>query len=339
MTDPFGPVQIPRDRFGRPLIVPPGGGKPVAYTRVTTYVGALEDRYNLGQWEMRMVALGLSRRPDLVLAAASMTAEDKDELNKVTAAAKEVAAAGAAANIGTALHKLTERLDRGEDVGEVPDAYRGDLDAYMRAMAPLKVLEVERFTVLDSLRIAGTPDLVVEYDGQRFIADKKTGSLDYGQLKIAMQLAVYAQSLGYSAETGERFPLHVDTERAIVIHLPAGAGRCELKWVNIARGWDAVQVAKDVREWRAVKGLMWSMDPVEVLREGGFEVEPVIDITHGSGINVMWAVESAPSEGALGDLWRAHRDTWTDAHTAAARKRKAELHQAGLRDAEARASA
>lgn len=331
MTDPWGKPEIPRDRFGRPLIVPPTGGKPVAYTRATTFVGALEDRYNLGRWEMRMVALGLAKRPDLVLAAASLTPDDKGELDKVADAAKEAAGSSHSATIGTALHKLTERLDRGGEVVDIPAAYAQDISAYQDAMAPLKVCEVERFTVLDSLRIGGTPDLIVEYDGVRYIADKKTGSVDYGQLKIAMQLAVYSRSMLYDLDGSmvNRETLGVDQDRAIVIHLPAGTGRCELKWVDIKRGWDAVQVAADVRSWRTVKGLMYPLDPVAVLREGGFEVEE---------ITIFDQIAEAVSDADLGAVWLANRGVWTDAHTAAAKKRKAEIHQLGLRDAVARAT-
>jgi hypothetical protein len=46
-------TDIARDHYGRPLITPLGGGKPVGYTRTTTYVSALEDTYNLEQWKCR----------------------------------------------------------------------------------------------------------------------------------------------------------------------------------------------------------------------------------------------------------------------------------------------
>jgi predicted RecB family endonuclease len=105
--------EIPRDRYGRPLVVPPGGGRPTAYTRCTRYVGVMEDLYNLHRWDERNVALGLADRPDLVLAV-SAHRDDKEKLNQIVSDAKEAAKAKAAAEIGTSLHKLTERLDRGQ---------------------------------------------------------------------------------------------------------------------------------------------------------------------------------------------------------------------------------
>ncbi|MGK3946754.1 hypothetical protein ABK046_51375, partial [Streptomyces caeruleatus] len=72
-TDPFAELgpQLERDRYGRPLVVPADGGKKVAYTRCTTFVGAAEDTFPLSQWQQRQVAVGLSKRPDLVSLAAS----------------------------------------------------------------------------------------------------------------------------------------------------------------------------------------------------------------------------------------------------------------------------
>ena len=36
------PTEIERDRYGRPLVVPPKGGKAIAYTRATTISNSLE---------------------------------------------------------------------------------------------------------------------------------------------------------------------------------------------------------------------------------------------------------------------------------------------------------
>jgi hypothetical protein len=41
----------------------------------------------------------------------------------------------------------------------------------------------------------------VEYGGKRYIADLKTGSIEWGTLKIAAQLAVYARSHTYDVAT------------------------------------------------------------------------------------------------------------------------------------------
>ena len=74
-TSPITP--IPRDRFGRPLVVPPAARSPSPYTRCTTYVDALEDKFGLQKWMMRMTAVGLSQRQDLLLAVAA-NRDDKE---------------------------------------------------------------------------------------------------------------------------------------------------------------------------------------------------------------------------------------------------------------------
>lgn len=246
--------EIPRDRWKRPLVVPPGGGKRQPYTRCTSFVDCLDDKFNLQQWEKRMVALGLADRPDLLLSVAAHR-DDKKTLNRITDQAKEAAAAHAAATTGTAEHALTERIDRGLPLGVIPQAYQPDLDAYRRTTACLRMVEIEQFTVHDGLCIGGTPDRVVEWGGCYYIADVKTGSIAYSGLKIAMQLGVYGHSTPYDPATDARpvRPYPVNTNRAIVIHLPAGQGVCELYWVNIELGWQAVQCAAEVRGWRSRK--------------------------------------------------------------------------------------
>lgn len=315
------PAQVKRDNKGRPLIVPPGGGKAVPYTRCTTYVSCLEDLYNLQRWQQRMVILGLVDRPDLLLSAAAHR-EDKDKLNRIADDAIEAAKAGASATIGTAIHALCERLDAGQDIGTVPGEYQRDLDAYIEATKPLTVLHSETFTVLDDLRIGGTPDRIVEFDGERYIADIKTGSIEWGAGKIAMQLAVYAHSVFYDHTTGQRAPLPgVNGQRGIVIHLPAGTGTCQLQWVNIAAGWDAVRLATQVRDWRARKGLLEPVDTTEqaaltAIADAGLIEDPIVA-----------RINAATSRPDIEAIWAAHETSWTPEHTAAATARITQLAQ------------
>jgi hypothetical protein len=284
----------------------------------------LEDTYNLSRWQQRMVALGLTKRPDLVLAAAAHH-DDKERLNEICQSAMDAAAAGAAAGVGTALHKVTERIDRGEDVDlkTLPEAYRADIRAYAETTAAFKRIAVEQFVVCDELKVGGTPDLVIEYNGDRYIADKKTGSIEWGAGKIAMQLAVYSRSLFYDHETRTRTPLgDVNQEVGIVIHLPAGEGRCSLEWVNISAGWKAVQLATDVRTWRARKKLIYPFDPVELVTA----VFPATEV-----VTLDEQIEAATTRDELKALFREHRAEWTDEHTAAAKRRSTHLHQRSLR--------
>jgi len=247
-------VEIDRDRYGRPLVVPKTGGKPVAYTRATTIANSLDDPAALTAWKMRMAAIGLTVRSDLLLAI-SAAQEDKMAINKYIEDAMEVAGASRAATIGTALHSFAEKLDLGQDIGPIPDEWAADLVAYQKATEQLNKIFIEQFCVLDKYKIAGTPDRVVEYKGERFIADIKTGRIDHPN-NIAIQLAIYANGSPYDIDTGRRNSWgDVNKDKAIIIHLPAGTGLCKLVWIDIAEGWKGVQFAMKVRQWRDKKGL------------------------------------------------------------------------------------
>ena len=256
--------EIARDRYGRPLVVPKTGGKPVAYTRATTIANSLDDPSALTAWKMRMAAIGLTVRSDLLLAI-SAAQEDKMAINKYIEDAMEVAGASRAATIGTALHAFAEKLDLGQELGPIPDEWAGDLRAYEEATKQLNNLFIEQFCVLDKYKIAGTPDRIVEYKGERFIADIKTGRIDHPN-NIAIQLAIYANGNPYDIATGRRGTWgDVNKDKAIIIHLPAGTGLCKLVWIDIAEGWKGVQFAMKVRQWRDKKGLATPFEEQETI--------------------------------------------------------------------------
>jgi hypothetical protein len=109
--------------------------------------------------------------------------------------------------------------------------------------------------VLDKYKIAGTPDRLVEYNGELFIADIKTGRIDH-PTNIAIQLAIYANGLPYDTATASRGTWgEVNKDKAIIIHLPAGTGTCTLVWIDIKEGLKGLQLAMKARKWRDQKGL------------------------------------------------------------------------------------
>ena len=79
MTITFAhPVKdVPRDRWGRPLIVPVDGGKPIGSTRVSTLAKALDDKSALTKWKQRQVVVGMASRPDLAAVAAACKGDDR----------------------------------------------------------------------------------------------------------------------------------------------------------------------------------------------------------------------------------------------------------------------
>ena len=108
-----------RDRFGRYLVTPPDGGKPVAMTRATTVAGAVDDTTGLQKWMKRQVAVGMAKRPDLVAAVATTDPDDKKKLGALAEDAMDAAGSSSAATVGTALHRATELADLGLEVPEM----------------------------------------------------------------------------------------------------------------------------------------------------------------------------------------------------------------------------
>ena len=244
----------------------------------------LADRFGLEQWSQRNVALGIAARPDLYAQEASCTAEDKQELNNIVKQAQEAAKASSGANLGTALHRFTQRIDLGEEVN-VPAQWQPDVQAYLDALDLFRVEVVpewvERVVVAPHIDTAGTMDRLVRLPGRPLplIADLKTGKdvVTYGMGDISIQLAIYAgatHALKGSADdikrdhwgrymlpdphtsAGAYDPMpEVDREQALVIHLPVGQARCDLHLVDIASGRVAVSKALWVRDWRKRKDL------------------------------------------------------------------------------------
>lgn len=245
-------VDIPRDRWGRPLIVPPDGGKPVPYTRVSTLAKALDDKTALTKWKCRQVVIGLGVRSDLVAVAQSVKGDDR-KLDEVVEDAMTAAESERAANIGTALHALSEEVDKGADIADLPEWAQEDMAAYRRALEGIEVLAAEMFVVTDEVQAAGTFDRLVRLpDGRVVVADLKTGRHEPKYPHGAtQQIAVYSRGHLYDAEKGRvgHLPsLGIDQQHGLLIHLPAGTGTCDLYLLDLTVGWGLAQVSVAVRE-------------------------------------------------------------------------------------------
>lgn len=255
-------TEPPRDKWGRYLISPATGkGKPVAHTRVTTIAKTLDDTSTLTSWKLRMAAAGLAMRPDLMSLAGTQL-DNKTGLDRTMQDAIEAGGGSARANLGTALHALTEQADRGGEPTGSPDdladiaAYRATLGAANITILPDMI---EQLLVVGGLDepIAGTVDRVVTIDGgYPMIADLKTGrSLDYAWLSMSIQLALYANATStYDPRTSTHGTMpEVNKAYGLIVHLPAGEARCELHLVDLTIGMRAAQVALDVRALRKQK--------------------------------------------------------------------------------------
>jgi hypothetical protein len=248
---------------------------------VTTVAKVPEDGYALELWSKRMVAIGLASSPELIESVAAHF-DDRDKLNELVEEAETVARSHAAATRGTAMHRVTERADRGEAMlltdllADTVTAWRNALDVAGYEVVPEYI---ERAVVYPKERICGRFDRIVrrKADGLLRILDLKSGdrALKYPH-SIAIQLALYANAPwmaaawdGESGETTEFEPLPdgLDREIGLVLHMPE-PGRVAIGKVNIAAGWEiAHRAVFPILDWRDLDDLVTVVE-LELPNEG-----------------------------------------------------------------------
>jgi hypothetical protein len=272
-SDCEGTGTAPSPKTGKLIKCKPCGGEGAnrkrSYTRVTTYIDVLESSKNLMEWKARKVLQGCAMDPTLTLGVTEYDdteREGRDWLNRRAEVAATIAGASKKAEKGTYLHELSELRDRGEPLPEdASEQDRADIEAYHLGTTDLVNIHLmEQLVVNDELQVAGTPDRV-SYpkmalrapDGQwisvdeKLITDLKTGRVDYGGLKMAMQLSIYSRSdLYYPDGTRMKIP-GVNQDWGLIMHLPAGSGELTLYWADLNLGWEAVQLAGLVRSMRS----------------------------------------------------------------------------------------
>jgi hypothetical protein len=265
---------ICRDGRGSPRIILPDGRKVLSYSRASSYGDALDDKSNLIAWSQANALRGAIAEPPLLdrfgqVDDGWVTQEAKDAAKRVI---EDLARAGGSevkADKGTNVHAWTELLDKGHDLNmlleQIPDEHYADLMAYAWVTEDYEHLLIEQFCVLDSHKVAGTPDRVTRMPGLEcpdcgfdvYIWDLKTGRVSFAQ-KMAVQLAIYSRSQLYTQEEqdgtvyGLRQALpELCQHRGVILNLPAGSGQADLYWVDIDAGWHAVEnEIPAVKAWR-----------------------------------------------------------------------------------------
>jgi len=249
-----------RDRYGRRLIIPPGGGDPVAYASASTIAGMVTGGGGLPYWMAGNTAIQVARDADLRLAFATMDYErDKSKVVETVKIAMARAGTNRASLMGTAVHGFTEPSCRqcgARPHGDVPEELAADVEAYETTLARkgLESVDSEVFIVNDDLGVCGSFDDLYYWEpaGVYVVADKKTGSLKPAQ--IAAQLAIYANGQRYDSATGERSRLapagHLFNRLVgLSVHLPLGQGRAVIQPVDLTMGLELARAAVTI--WRS----------------------------------------------------------------------------------------
>lgn len=293
-----GRPEDPLIKNGRYQIVPANGEKAKPHTRITNFAKKLEDEFNLTKWKQRQVLLGAAQRSDIIVGALA-DGDDKKKLDELAEQAQDAAKSNVKRETGTALHRIIERVDAGEDL-KLPEPWASDVAAYKTALASIsaEVELIEQVVVCKSLNLAGRFDRTVIIDGVRYMGDLKTGDdLSYSWGSIDIQLALYAGAdTIYDPDTKKHRPMPpVDQSRALVMHLPAGKGVCDLYWLPLEAGRRGIQLTSQLLEWRKATKKLPFKDHTEHLQARAelrdyveAKVRHLLDGGHGDELAGDW---------------------------------------------------
>lgn len=277
----------PEAADGRYVLADPDTGEDAKWTRVTTFIEAIDDGTGLTKWKLGLTVRGLVLSDQLMRQARAEHDNDK-ACRDIAERAHLWAGSKLSAAVGTALHTATEHHDLG--TGHRPPApWDLHVDAWAGALAAhgIEVVPgwIERIVVNPEVGCAGTLDRLVRLpDGRVVVLDIKTGvdkTDDDGKVKrsaikkatYAVQAGVYANSThAWTPDGYEALPDDLDRTTAIIAHLSAETGECEMWMVDAAEGWQRAKVALAVREARRIGGLFTRMEAVE---RNGADDDPV----------------------------------------------------------------
>lgn len=254
---------IKRDRYSRPLV----DGQP--HTRPSTLGKTLDDQGGLMVWGKRMVGFGLADRPDLLAMLQTIDREDTKAVNQLCERAAEAGGATLRRELGTAIHKVLE-CSWSDPTYKPPAQFQQHVAAVNEALrkAGLSVVpgSMERFVVCAQFQAAGSFDLAVTDGTDIFIADLKTGSsVDLGALGFAVQLACYANAETFYDGQTHTPMFEVNKSTGVIIHLQPDTAECNLYWLDLEIGFDALILALDVRTMRKQKPLV-KIAPVAAMK-------------------------------------------------------------------------
>lgn len=288
---------ITRNGYGQPVI------DGVTYNRPSSIKDAIEDTHGLRVWDKRMVAFGLADRPDLLEKLQDANREDKSTVNRLCEAAAKAGGSMVRAELGTTIHKVLE-LSWFDESYQAPEQFTelvGAVHDQLRRCGIEPVADsAERFVINEQHQVAGTFDLLVTDGTELFVADIKTGSVDYSSIGFACQLACYANA-DWFYDGYTRTPMwEVSKSTGVIIHADPDTNRCDLYWLDLEAGAQALELAIEVREIRKFKALTKIKPAAQIKAETIAEVHTdwrdwitgrvraLIDAGHGQLIADMW---------------------------------------------------
>lgn len=250
---------------GAPMVIV--DGKNERLSRPSGFGKILDDESALTNWRIDRAAEGVAKDPALQARYAAVKADDRPAWKELREKAIQAGRGDQAADIGTALHAMSERWEDPDDDFEPPEPYLSSLRAYTDALDAygLTSTHFEFQTVCMEYRVAGTCDRIYKTskplvaptgeiipEGTLLIGDLKTGkSLQYSTAGYTIQMALYSQGEFYDVTDDEFLPTpEINKDWGILVHMPSNSDTCELLWVSLEAGNYGAWLVSELKEWR-----------------------------------------------------------------------------------------
>src|SRR6185436_2678140 len=174
---------------GAPMVSDPNNpGKWLRYSRPSGYAKVLDNSFALNDWKISKAMIGVAGSRAMQAEVMAIKDGDREGMKLLREKALDKGAANEAADMGTALHAMTARVEDQSDTWEPPEAYADDLRVYVETLHGYGLVSefVEVHMCNDSFRAAGTADRIYRTTKPLLAPDGTTlqpGTLILGDLK------------------------------------------------------------------------------------------------------------------------------------------------------------
>jgi hypothetical protein len=253
---------------GAPMVLNKEGNR-VRLSRPSNYAKPLDDESALTNWRIDTACIGVANDRAIQAQYVACKRDDREQLKALREAALRAGRGSEGADIGTALHAMSERWERQDESFNPPEPYASKLQAYSDELARCGLVSemFEFHTVNLDYGSAGTADRLYKVTrdlvapngdlieaGVLVIGDLKTNKrLDYSLASYAVQMALYAQGELYDVATDQYRPTPPIHQRwGVLVWLPSEdpEPRCEALWVDLEAGNYGAWLAQEVKNWR-----------------------------------------------------------------------------------------
>jgi hypothetical protein len=244
-------------------------GKRERYSRPSGFAKPLDDESALTNWRIDTACFGVAGDKALQARYVAAKRDDRTTVAALREAAIQAGRGEQAADVGTAIHSMSERWEDPDDDFQPPDPYLSALRAYTLEMTRLGLVSerMECAFVTTEYRTAGTADRIYRLTrplvvptgeilpaGTLVIGDLKTSkTLEYSMGGFAAQLSLYAQGKLYDVVNDELLDTpEINQDWGVIAWIPSNqeAGHCEMIWVDLNAGNHAAWLAHMVKEYR-----------------------------------------------------------------------------------------